>query len=64
LAIDHPRVHRLQPQRPGENDDDDDEVRARPRVPIPPPTHPDVFSTHQTSPTPGAFFFTRDANAR
>ena len=64
LAIDHPRVHRLQPQRPGENDDDDDEVRARPHVPIQPPTHPDVFSTHQTSPTPGAFFFTRDANAR
>jgi hypothetical protein len=64
FAIDHPRVHCLQPQRPGENDDDDDEVRARPRVPIQPPTHPDVFSTHQTSPTPGAFFFTRDANAR
>lgn len=35
-AINHPRVHHLQPQRPGENDDDDDEeeVRAQPRVPI------------------------------
>jgi len=34
-AINHPRVHRPQPQRPGENDDDDDdEVRAQPRVPI------------------------------